>query len=55
MQLYTTKDYYKGDKLGYRTSSSSSAYPSGDYTGGYWYEYAYYNSNRYDNIDPTAI
>lgn len=54
-QLYTTLDYYRGDKLGYRTSSSSSAYPSGDYTGGYWYEYAYYNSNRYDNIDPTAI
>lgn len=55
LYLYTTKDYYRGDKLGYRTSSSSSAYPNNDYTGGYWYEYAYYNSNRYDNIDPTAI
>lgn len=55
LYLYTTKDYYRGDKLGYRTSSSSSAYPNNDYTGGYWYEYAYYNSNRYDNIDPIAI
>lgn len=53
--LYTTLEYNRGDKLGYRTSSSSSAYPNRDYTGGYWYEYAYYNSNRYDNIDPTAI
>lgn len=53
--VYTSRDYYRGDKLGYRTSSSSSGYPNGDYTGGYWYEYAYYNNNRYDNIDPTAI
>lgn len=53
--VYTSRDYYKGDKLGYRTSSSSSAYPDGDYIGGYWYEYAYYKYNRYDNIDPTAI
>ncbi len=53
--LYTTLEYNKGDKLGYRTSSSSSAYPSNDYRGGYWYEYAYYSGNRYDNIDPTAI
>lgn len=55
MYLYTTLQYNRGEKLGYRTSSSSSTYPSGDYTGGYWYEYAYYNSNRYDNIDPIAI
>lgn len=55
LYLYTTLDYNRGDKLGYRTSSSSSAYPNNDYTGGYWYEYAYYNSNRYDNIDPIAI
>lgn len=55
LYLYTTLDYNRGDKLGYRTSNSSSAYPSNNYTGGYWYEYAYYNSNRYDNIDPTAI
>lgn len=53
--LYTVLKYYRGDKLGYRTSSSSSAYPDDDYIGGYWYSYAYYNSNRYDNIDPTAI
>lgn len=55
MYLYTTLEYNRGDRLGYRTSSSSSAYPSNDYTGGYWYEYVYYNSNRYDNIDPIAI
>lgn len=53
--VYTSRDYYKGDHLGYRTSSSSSAYPDYDYTGGYWYDYAYYNNKRYDNIDPTAI
>lgn len=53
--VYTSRDYYKGEHLGYKTSSSSSAYPDDDYIGGYWYSYAYYNSNRYDNIDPTAI
>lgn len=53
--VYTSRDYYKGEHLGYRTSSSSSAYPDYDYTGGYWYDYAYYNNKRYDNIDPTAI
>lgn len=53
--VYTSRDYYRGDQLGYRTSNSSSAYPDSDYTGGYWYEYAYYNNKRYDNIDPTAI
>lgn len=53
--LYTVLEYNRGEKLGYRTSSSSSTYPSGDYTGGYWYENAYFDNNRYDNIDPTAI
>lgn len=53
--LYTVLEYNRGEKLGYRTSSSSSTYPDDDYIGGYWYSYAYYNSSRYDNIDPTAI